>query len=524
MTSAHPLDPASQPMRQRVFAFALMCLGFFMATLDIQIVASSLRDIGGGLSASQDELSWVQTAYLIAEILVIPMSGWLSKVFSTRWLFVASAVGFTITSMLCGIAWDINSMILFRGLQGAMGAAMIPTVFTTAFVLFPGKQRLVASTTIGALASLAPAIGPVIGGWITDQWSWHWLFYLNLAPGVVVAALVPKYVNIDKPDLSLLKKGDYLGILLMSGFLGCLEYVLEEGPRKNWFGDHIIIACTWVSAICGFLFLVHALTADDPIVDLRALVVRNFGIGSLLSFITGIGIFVAVFLTPEFLAQVRGFSSLQIGIALLSVGVFQLLALGVYAAVARFVDMRLLLLFGLICFGLGCYLYVPLTHDWGWQQLLLPQALRGIGQQFAVPPIVTMALGSLPQSRLKSASGLFNLMRNLGGAIGIAVSATMLNDRLNFHYLRLNESVTVGRPEVESVLTEQTAHWSSVAGDVLNTTQSGLANLHALVLREALVLTYSDTFYVLSLCFIVAIASLVFSKPFSNGAPPPDAH
>ena len=166
-------------MRQRVFAFALMCLGFFMATLDIQIVASSLRDIGGGLSASQDELSWVQTSYLIAEILVIPMSGWLSKVFSTRWLFVASAVGFTITSMLCGIAWDINSMILFRGLQGALGAAMIPTVFTTAFVLFPGKQRLIASTTIGALASLAPAIGPVIGGWITD-------------PMVVALAVLPE--------------------------------------------------------------------------------------------------------------------------------------------------------------------------------------------------------------------------------------------------------------------------------------------------------------------------------------------
>src|SRR6201996_6535450 len=468
MTSAHTLDPASQPMQQRVFAFALMCLGFFMATLDIQIVASSLRDIGGGLSASQDELSWVQTAYLIAEILVIPMSGWLSKVFSTRWLFVASAVGFTITSMLCGIAWDINSMILFRGLQGAMGAAMIPTVFTTAFVLFPGKQRLVASTTIGALASLAPAIGPVIGGWITDQWSWHWLFYLNVVPGVVVAALVPKYVNVDKPDLSLLKKGDYLGILLMSGFLGCLEYVLEEGPRKNWFGDHIIITCTWISAICGFLFLVHALTTDDPIVDLRALVVRNFGIGSLLSFITGIGIFVAVFLTPEFLGQVRGFSSLQIGIALLSVGVFQLFALGVYAMVARFVDMRLLLLFGLICFGLGCYLYVPLTHDWGWQQLLLPQALRGIGQQFAVPPIVTMALGSLPQSRLKSASGLFNLMRNLGGAIGIAVSATMLNDRLNLHYLRLAESVTIGRPAIEGMLARSSAHLAAVAGDALD--------------------------------------------------------
>jgi DHA2 family multidrug resistance protein len=519
-----PLAPHLQPLAQRAFAFALMCIGFFMATLDIQIVASSLRDIGGGLSASQDELSWVQTAYLIAEIMVIPMSGWLSKVFSTRWLFVASAVGFTITSMLCGLAWDIDSMILFRGLQGALGAAMIPTVFTTAFMLFPGRQRIVASTTIGALASLAPTIGPVIGGWITDQWSWHWLFYLNLVPGIAVAALVPRYVHVDEPDLSLLRRGDYLGILLMCGFLGCLEYVLEEGPRKNWFGDGVIVICSWIAAICGFLFVVHALTAKDPVVDLRALALRNFGIGSLLSFVTGIGIFVAVFLTPLFLAEVRGFSSLEIGLSLLSVGVFQMLALGAYAFATRFVSMRALMVFGLCLFGLGCYLYVPLTHDWGWQQFLLPQALRGIGQQFAIPPIVTMALGSLPPSRLKSASGLFNLMRNLGGAIGIAVSATMLNDRLNFHYLRLNERVTQGRPPVVSLLAQQTPGWLSAAGNALDSGTAALARLHALVLREALVLTFSDTFFVLSLCFVVALASVLFSRPISTGAPPPDAH
>jgi MFS transporter, DHA2 family, multidrug resistance protein len=524
MSPTVPLDPSSQPIRERIFAFALMCLGFFMATLDIQIVASSLKDIGGGLSASQDELSWVQTSYLIAEILVIPMSGWLSKVFSTRWLFVASAVGFTVTSMLCGMAWDINSMILFRGLQGALGAAMIPTVFTTASVLFPGKQRLIASTTIGALASLAPAIGPVIGGWITDQWSWHWLFYLNVVPGLVVALLVPKYVHIDTPDLSLLKKGDYLGIVLMSGFLGCLEYVLEEGPRKNWFGDDVILTCAWICAICGFLFLVHAFTAKEPIVDLRALGVRNFGIGSLLSFVIGIGIFTSVFLTPVFLGRVRGFDSLHIGIALLSVGVFQLLSIGVYGLASRFIDMRLLLVFGLVCFGLGCYFYTPLTHDWGWQQLLLPQALRGIGQQFAVPPIVTMALGSLPPSRLKSASGLFNLMRNLGGAIGIAVSATMLNDRLNLHYLRLNENVTVGRPVIEEMISRSSAHLASVAGDALNASQAGLASLHALVLREALVLTFADCFYVLSLCFLVGIFSMMFAKPITSAPPSSEAH
>ena len=524
MNTTQTAAPHLQPLGQRAFAFALMCIGFFMATLDIQIVASSLRDIGGGLSASQDELSWVQTAYLIAEIMVIPMSGWLSKVFSTRWLFVASAVGFTLTSMLCGLAWDIDSMILFRGLQGALGAAMIPTVFTTAFVLFPGRQRIVASTTIGALASLAPTIGPVVGGWITDQWSWHWLFYLNLVPGIAVAALVPPYVHVDEPDLSLLRRGDYLGIALMCGFLGCLEYVLEEGPRKNWFGDDVIVVCAWIAAVCGFLFVVHALTAKDPVVDLRALRVRNFGIGSLLSFVTGIGIFVAVFLTPLFLAEVRGFSSLQIGESLLSVGVFQLLALGVYAFATRFVSMRVLMVFGLCLFGLGCYLYVPLTNDWGWQQFLLPQALRGIGQQFAVPPIVTMALGSLPPSRLKSASGLFNLMRNLGGAIGIAVSATMLNDRLNFHYLRLNESVTRGQPQVASLLAQQASYWSSVAGDALDAGAAGLARLHALVFREALVLTFSDTFFVLSLCFVVALASVVLSRPILPGGPPPDAH
>ncbi|WP_027214617.1 DHA2 family efflux MFS transporter permease subunit [Burkholderia sp. WSM2232] len=519
-----PANPADQPTRSKVFAFALMCIGFFMATLDIQIVASSLKDIGGGLSASQDELSWVQTSYLIAEILVIPMSGWLTRVFSTRWLFAFSALGFTVTSMLCGLAWDINSMILFRGLQGALGAAMIPTVFTTAFVLFPGKQRLIASTTIGALASLAPTVGPVIGGWITSQWSWHWLFYLNLAPGLAVALMVPKYVHIDKADLSLLKRGDYVGILLMSGFLGCLEYVLEEGPRKNWFGDEVIVLCTWISAICGFLFVVHAFTAKEPIVDLRALAIRNFGIGSLLSFITGIGIFCTVFLTPLFLSRVRGFDSLQIGLALLSVGCFQLLALVAYSTLARFIDMRLLMVFGLVLFGVGCYLYVPLTHEWGWRELLIPQALRGIGQQFCIPPIVTMALGSLPPSRLRSASGLFNLMRNLGGAIGIAVSSTMLNDRLNLHYERLDEHLTAGRPAVEALFQQQAARLAAVGGNALDAANAGLAALHGVLMREALVLTFSDTFLAVSLCFVVGLFSVFFSRPFGNSAPPPDAH
>jgi len=361
----------------------------------------------------------------------------------------------------------------------------------------------------------------VVGGWITSQWSWHWLFYLNLVPGIFVTLLVPRFVHIDKPDLSLLKKGDYFGILLMSGFLGCLEYVLEEGPRKNWFGDNAILTCTWISAICGFLFLVHAFTADDPIVDLKALAIRNFGIGCLLSFITGIGIFSTVFLTPVFLAQVRGFDALQTGMALLSVGAFQILALVAYATLARVVDMRLLMVVGLVLFGLGCYLYVPLTNQWGWRELLIPQALRGIGQQFCIPPIVTMALGALPPSRLKSASGLFNLMRNLGGAIGIAVSSTLLNDRLNLHYERLDEHITAGRPVVEALLQKQTGHFAAAGGDAMNAVNAGLGLLHALIMREALVLTFSDIFFVVSLCFVVALFSVPFTRSFALPVPPP---
>ena len=202
---------AELSMAAKIFAFATMAVGFFIALLDIQIVSASLRDIGGGLSAGADEVAWVQTSYLIAEIIVIPLSGWLSRVMSTRWLFSVSAAGFTVTSLMCGWAWDIQSMIVFRALQGFLGGSMIPTVFTTAFFFFQGHQRVIAAAVVGALASLAPTLGPTVGGWITDNYSWHWLFFVNLVPGIFVAIVVPILVHVDKPDLSLLRGADYLG-------------------------------------------------------------------------------------------------------------------------------------------------------------------------------------------------------------------------------------------------------------------------------------------------------------------------
>jgi MFS transporter, DHA2 family, multidrug resistance protein len=529
-TTASVFLPATQSgelsLPAKVFAFATMSVGFFIALLDIQIVSASLSDIGGGLSAGADETAWVQTSYLIAEIVVIPLSGWLSRIMSTRWLFCASAAGFTFTSLLCGWAWDIQSMIVFRALQGFLGGSMIPTVFTTAFIYFNGQQRVIAAATIGCISSLAPTLGPTIGGWITDNYSWHWLFFINLAPGIFVAVVVPILVRIDKPDLSLLRGADYFGMILMAVFLGCLEYTLEEGPRWDWFGDNTIRTTAWISGLTGLAFLWRSLTFSRPVVDLRALKSRNFALGCFFSFVTGIGIFATIYLTPLFLGRVRGFSALQIGLAVFSTGLFQVCAIPFYTALARRIDLRWLMMFGLGCFAVSMWNFTPITHDWGWRELLLPQAFRGFSQQFAVAPTVTLTLGSLAPERLKLASGLFNLMRNLGGAIGIAACGTLLNDRTNLHFLRLAEHLNSGNPAMQH-LVQQVAISETAArgGDAVHGHAAALKMLWSLTLREAQTQTYADAFLVIAICFVIAMAMVpLMRKVGAPAAPSTDAH
>jgi DHA2 family multidrug resistance protein len=519
------VDPARMPTGQKVFAFAAMCVGMFIALLDIQIVSASLREIGGGLSAGAEETVWVQTSYLIAEIIVIPLSGWLSRVMSTRWLFCASAVGFTLASMLCGFAWNIQSMIAFRALQGFLGGSMIPMVFTTAFAFFQGSQRVIAAATIGAIASLAPTLGPTIGGWITDNYSWQWLFFVNLVPGIFVSVAVPVLVRIDRPDFSLLRTADVPGIVLMSLFLGCLEYTLEEGPRWDWFDDRTILATGWIAAVSAVLFVWRSLAGANPVVDLRALKDRNFALGCFFSFMTGVGIFATIYLTPVFLGRVRDFSALQIGLAVLSTGVFQLLSIPVYAYFANRVDLRWLMMFGLACFALSMWQFTPITHDWGWRELLLPQALRGIGQQFAVPPTVTLTLGGLAPARLRLASGLFNLMRNLGGAIGIAACATILNSRTNLHFYRLAEHATVANEATTDLLGSVAARLAGPGIDAPQGATAALRQLWQLTYREALTMTFSDIYLVIMVCFaLTTITVPLMRKVAPPKAPSADAH
>ncbi len=528
MTSAAPELVAEAPVPKSfirsLLPFVVMCVGMFIALLDIQIVASSLQDIGGGLSAAQDQISWVQTAYLIAEIIMIPLSGWLTRVFSTRWLFTASAAGFTIASMLSGLAWSIESMIAFRALQGLLGASMIPTVFTSSFHYFEGPKRVYSAAVIGTIASIAPTLGPVIGGYITDTLNWHWLFYVNLVPGVIITILVPLLVDIDKPDLSLLKGADYPGIALMAVFLGTLEYVLEEGTRWNWFDDATIRDCAWISGVSGILFIARSLTFVRPVVDLRAFKNRNFAVGCILSFITGIGIFATIYLTPLFLGYVRGFSAWQTGTAIFSTGAASIIGVPLYIILAKRFDTRWLMMAGLASFGVAMWSYSFITHDWGGDQLLWPQVMRGLPQVFAIAPSVTLGLGSLSPDRLKYASGLFNMMRNLGGAVGIAVCGAILNSRTNFHFDAIAAHLTPANGAAMRFIEATQQRFAVLPGTLDGGHAAALKQLFRLAFREAQTLAFADAFRAIMVAFVFATLLVPLMRNVMPKPLPADAH
>ena len=404
-TKSSPIDSMSD--RRKFILFALMAIGQFMALLDTQIVAASISDIQAGLAAAPDESSWVQTAYLIGEIVMIPLSGWLSRAFSTRWLFTASAAAFTISSMACGFAWNINAMITARAIQGFVGGAMIPTVFATGFALFTGKKRAMVPAVLGLLSSLAPTIGPTLGGWITDVLSWHWLFFVNLVPGLVITFTIPFFEAIDEPDLSLLKKFDWIGLILLAISLGSLEYVLEEGYRWNWLDDTVIRNFTWLAVVTGGLFIWRSLAYSDPIIDLRILKSRTFAVACLFIFITGFGLFGGVYVLPLFLARVAGYDARQIGEAVFVAGLSQVLIAPLVARLSQVVDLRKMLFVGFTLFALGLYLNTGVTSQWQGGEFFWPQIIRGFALLMCIVPATTMALGALPPAQLKMASALF---------------------------------------------------------------------------------------------------------------------
>jgi MFS transporter, DHA2 family, multidrug resistance protein len=513
-TSAAAIPVVAPIPTRRLVAFLAMCFGMFMAFLDIQIVSSSLADIQAGLSASADEIPWVQTAYLIAEVIAIPLSGFLSRALGTRILFATSAAGFTLASVMCGTASSINSMIFWRALQGFIGGGMVPTVFASAYFIFQGPRQKLIAPVVGLIATLAPTVGPTIGGYLTDTYSWHWLFFINVIPGIIVTATTFFLVDFDKPDFRLLQNFDWTGLLSMAGFLGALEYVLEEGPRYEWFDDDTIFVVAIVSAVSAVIFFARVLTAKAPIVDLGAFVNRNFAVGSVFSFVLGIGLYGLNYLYPVYLAQVRGYDALMIGETMFVSGLVMFVTAPIAGQLAEKFDPRFVLIAGFLFFAIGTWQMTYVTSDYDFWELLWPQIFRGIGLMCAIIPVTNTALGTLPIERVKNASGLFNLMRNLGGAIGLAAINTWFNDRMDLHLQRLHDSVNSASIPATEMLSNLASRFQGSDAQ-----SQALQALTSMVRMQAAVMSYADVFLLLTVIFVIIAAfGLLMKRPKPVGA------
>ena len=500
---------------QRVFAFMIMVFGMFMAILDIQIVSASLPDIQAGLGASPDEISWVQTSYLIAEVIMIPLSGFLARMMSTRVLFTLAAGGFTAASLMCATAGSINEMILWRALQGFLGGGMIPSVFTAAFTIFPPSKRNIVSPIIGLIATLAPTVGPTIGGYLSHTMSWHWLFLVNVIPGILVTIGAWNLIDFDRPNWKLFERFDWWGLLALAAFLGGMEFVLEEGPSNDWFADHMVAILAIVMVAGGIVTFWRAFTRDEPIVDLSGFSDVNFPVGSLFSSVMGIGLYGMTYLYPLYLGSVRGYDSLMIGETVFVSGLAMFAGAPIAGILSSKMDLRVMLLIGFVGFATSTWMLTGMTADWDFQELLVPQMLRGMSLMLCMVPINNLALGTLSADKMKGASGLYNLTRNLGGAVGLAVINTLLSDRSALHYQRLSDAINW----TNTIALEQlNAMAANLAARGVDGETGALAQMAARLHGQAAVMSFIDIFTLITALFGgLALAALLMRPAASGG-------
>ena len=498
--------------------YLAMIVGNFMAILDIQIVASSLREIQAGVSASADEIGWVQTSYLIAEVIAIPLTGILGRALSMRRLFVICALGFTLMSLACAFAWNFQSLIVFRTLQGFLGGGMIPTTMAALFLLFPEDRRGPAVVLVGMVSTLAPSIGPTLGGWLTEALGWHWLFLINVVPGLASALVVWRLSPLRAAEPALLRRLDVLGLIGMAAFLGSLEYVLDEGPGHEWLAEPSVLIMSIVMVVGATLFFWRAFTTASPIVDLKVFTDRNFVIGCLVSVVAGIGLYGSVYMTPLFLAGVRNYSTVEVGKTMMVAGLAMFATAPVVGRLQGRIDLRILLGIGIGLTASGLWANGRLTAESGFWEFALPQALRGTGLMMCMIPMTGIALGTLPPDRVLNASGIFNLMRNLGGAVGLAVIHTLLTTRQDLHRQELATVVSGGHADVQAWL-DQSAGSLSTAG-VADPANAALAQLGGIVEREAMVMAFNNVFVLMAVAFAIVLPLILFTKPGGPSAAP----
>ncbi|HZZ34342.1 MAG TPA: DHA2 family efflux MFS transporter permease subunit [Caulobacteraceae bacterium] len=512
--AAPPLKADGQIDWPRLFlAFFAMTLGQFMAMLDIQIVASSLPQIQAGISASADEVSWIQTAYLIPEVVMIPLSGYLSRLWGTQKLFMASCAGFTIMSVLTGMSSSIEAMIVTRALQGFIGGAMIPTVFAIAFTAFPPDKRATSGAIMGLIVSLAPTIGPTLGGHLTEWLNWRWLFFVNVVPGALVLILVGRYGDLDKGDPALAKGFDWFGLASMAAFLMSLQYVLEEGNRKGWFEDDTIVGLAALAAVSGVLFIWRQVTYRQPIIQVKALKDINFSLGLIINFCNGATVFGGTFLIPLFLGRVQHFSSAQVGTTMLVSGVTMLMIAPVAGRVVRMFDPRIPLVLGLLIAAIGVWTGHAVTANWTFWDFAWMQALRSFGVMLAMIAGQMLAMSTIDPMLMKSASSLLNLFRNTGGAVALALLSSQLTRSTAEHMNALTSAVSVSSGQAQAMMAGL-AHRMGAMG-AADPQGAARKAFNYMIFQDAQVLAFADGFALMAALCLAATLLALIARPGS---------
>jgi DHA2 family multidrug resistance protein len=495
-------------------------LGAFMAVLNIQITNASLLDIEGGIGTGVDNGAWIATAYLIGEIIVIPLTDFLSRVFSFRRYLIANTVLFLTFSMSCSFAHSLREMIVARALQGFTGGVLIPMSFTLVLTKLPRAQQSIGLAMFALTATFAPAIGPTIGGYLTENYGWQYIFYVNLVPGLAMVVILWLTLEREPTRFDLLAQGDWIGILTMAIGLTALQTVLDEGNKDGWFDSPFIVRLSFVAAAFLALFVWIELNGANPVVNLRLLARRNFGIGTAANILVGFALYGTVYILPQYLGQVFGYNAEQIGTVLAWTGLPQLVIIPLVPFLMARIDSRALVFSGLCIFATSCYLDIHLSPDFAGDQLWIPNIVRAVGQAIVLSPLSSITMVGIGRQEFAAASGLFNMLRNLGGAFGTALLATIVTKREQFHSNVINSSVTLLRDAVRQRVDDLAAYFMSHGvSDPVVAQQKAFVALGGIIRKQAMIMAYSDTFAVLGgLLLLAAGLILAMRKGPASGA------
>jgi MFS transporter, DHA2 family, multidrug resistance protein len=488
-------------------------IGAFMAVLNIQVTNSSLPDIEGGIGTGGVNGAWISTAYLVGEIIVIPMTDFLSRVFSLRPYLIANTALFLVFSVLCGQAHSLPEMIVLRGLQGFFGGVLIPLAFTIIVAMLPPSKRTMGFAGFSITATFAPAIGPTIGGWLTDNYGWQTIFYLNLVPGAVMLSALIYGLPRSKAQFGLLRQGDWIGIALMAIGLAAFQTVLDDGNVYDWFGSPFIVKLSLVSAVALGAFIVVELVRKQPLIRLRLFARRNFGFGTLGNFMVGFALYGSAYLLPQYLAVAQGFDAEQSGEVMAWTGYPQLIVIPFVPLLMKWFDSRVLVGIGLAIFAASCFMNLNLNTNYAAPELLIPDVTRALGQALVMTPLSAIAMVGITPDEAGAASGLFNMMRNLGGAIGTAAVETFFTKREQFHSFVINSHVSLLQPATQSRLASlQEYFMAHGVADPAGAMHRAVIAVGATIRAQATLMGYADAFGLLGAVLVCAIVSVSLLK------------